>query len=185
MITLGHMQAICPQTASSRLALFVDPLNATFEEFGILDVDEQQRFIAQVAHESSGFVYTREIWGPTPAQAKYDQRADLGNTRPVAIAIAAQHGSTPGLWWRGHGLIQTTGFDNHKAAGEALGLDLLHHPELLEQPLNAARSAGHFWQANDLGSITDFQKLTRRINGGLNGLADRLAYLERAQQAVA
>jgi putative chitinase len=185
MITLDHLRAICPLTKAARLAAFVDPLNITFDEFGITSPDDQRRFLAQVAHESGGFVYTRELWGPTPAQARYDSRADLGNIRPEAIDIARQHNSTPGYWWRGHGLIQTTGFNNHRKAGEALRLDLLHTPNLLEEPIHAARSAGYFWQSNNLSAVTDFERLTRKINGGLNGLDDRLAYFERAGQVLA
>jgi putative chitinase len=185
MITLDHLRAICPHTKASRLNIFVDPLNLTFEEFGLDTPELQRRFLAQVAHESGGFVYTRELWGPTPAQARYDTRADLGNTRPEAIDIARQHGTTPGPWWRGHGLIQTTGFDNHRKAGEALALDLLHTPQLLEEPIHAARSAGYFWQSNNLNAIDDFERLTRKINGGINGLADRVAYYERAQEVIA
>jgi putative chitinase len=188
MITIEDLQAICPHTKRSRLELFLEPLNAAMNEFEIRPGNRQQMFLPQVAHESMGFVYTREIWGPTPQQAKYDVRADLGNTRPEAIEIARRYGSTPGRFWAGHGLIQTTGYDNHCKARDALAINCVEVPELLCEPVHAARSAALFWKQNGCNEIADagdFQKLTRRINGGLNGLDDRLAYLERAQVALA
>jgi putative chitinase len=170
MIDLATMQTLCPQTKAARLALFVDPLNAAIEEFGIQRIPE---FLAQTAHESGGYFYTREIWGPTTAQAGYEGRKDLGNTEPG-----------DGSLYRGRGLIQVTGRANYAKCAEALDLPLLDNPQLLERPMPAARSAGWFWQAHGLDAITDFERLTRRINGGVNGLADRYAYLGRAKQAM-
>ena len=170
MIDLATLQTLCPQTKAARLALFVEPLNAAIEEFGIQRIPE---FLAQTAHESGGYFYTREIWGPTPAQAGYEGRKDLGNTEPG-----------DGSLYRGRGLIQVTGRANYAKCAEALDLPLLDNPQLLEQPMPAARSAGWFWKAHGLDGITDFERLTRKINGGVNGLADRYAYLGRAKQAM-
>ena len=171
MIDLPSLMVLCPRTTKSRLALFVEPLEATVAEFGIQRLPE---FLAQIAHESGGFVYTREIWGPTPQQAKYEGRLDLGNTEPG-----------DGSRYKGRGLIQVTGRANYRACGLALDLPLLDQPELLEKPMPAARSAGWFWQSRKLDACVDFEQMTRRINGGTNGLADRYAYLGRAKQAVA
>lgn len=118
-------------------------------------------FIAQIGHESGQLVYVREIWGPTPAQTKYEGRADLGNTVPG-----------DGLKCRGRGLIQITGRANYAACGEALGLDLINHPELLEQPQYACMSAAWFWATKGLNTLADagdFDRITKRINGWLNG----------------
>lgn len=188
VITSEDLQAICPLTKRSRLELFLEPLNAAMEEYEITTRERVAAFLAQVAHESMGFVHTRELWGPTPAQAQYDHRVDLGNTRPEAIVIAGRYGSTPGRFWAGHGLIQTTGYDNHCKARDALRINCVECPDLLCEPVHAARSAALFWKQNGCNEIADagdFEKLTRRINGGLNGLQDRLAYLERAQAAFA
>ena len=169
-ITLKQLQAVVPQATPGRLAAWVDPLNATCKEFLIVRLPE---FLAQIAHESGGFIYTREIWGPTPAQTGYEGRLDLGNTEPG-----------DGKRFKGRGLIQVTGRANYRACGLALDLPLLDQPELLELPMPAARSAGWYWKSRKLDEIDDFEKLTRRINGGLNGLADRYAYLGRAKQAM-
>ena len=169
MIDLHTLQVICPQTKATRLSLFVDPLNATIAEFDIQRVAE---FLAQIAHESGGFHYVREL----ASGAAYEGRADLGNTEPG-----------DGRNFRGRGLIQITGRANTAACSRALFGDdrLLDSPELLEQPDLAARSAGWFWDSRGLDQIEDFERMTRKINGGLNGLADRVAYLGRAREVLA
>lgn len=133
-------------------------------------------WIAQVGHESGGFVYTREIWGPTAAQLRYEGRADLGNILPG-----------DGSRYRGRGLIQITGRANYTKAAHALGVDVVAYPERLEADDLAALSAAWWWAAhgcNELADAGDFTALTRRINGGTNGLADRQARHARAQAAL-
>lgn len=86
-------------------------------------------------------------------------------------------GSGDGWHFRGRGLIQITGLDNYAESGEALGLDLIDHPEQLEQPHYAALSAAEWWArkgCNQLADTGDMAAITRRVNGGLNGLDDRL-----------
>jgi len=88
----------------------------------LFDIDSPLRitaFLAQVGHESGRLVFVREIWNPVqcPWQLRYNSKVDLGNTRPEAIAIAAQHGSTPGPLWKGHCRIQSPGYHNHLAFG--------------------------------------------------------------------
>jgi putative chitinase len=125
-------------------------------------------FLAQVAHESGGFKYTREIWGPTPAQKRYEGRLDLGNTEPG-----------DGERFKGRGYIQITGRSNYKSVGTALGIDLIAEPEKLELSRLAAVSAAWWWSARKLNVLADhddaesFELITKRINGGLNGYEDR------------
>jgi putative chitinase len=93
-----------------------------------------------------------------------------------------------GFKYRGRGLIQVTGRANYAACGEALGLDLINRPELLEQPQYAAMSAAWFWSfrgLNTLADQSDFLKITKRINGGTNGLADRQALYDKALKVLA
>lgn len=134
-------------------------------------------FLAQVGHESGSFKHTAEIWGPTDAQKTYEGRKSLGNT---------QIGD--GYFFRGRGLIQVTGRANMTQMAEWLGLDLLTTPELLEQPRWAALSAATWWArngCNQLADAGDFVALTKRINGGVNGLEDRQRRWEKAKQALA
>lgn len=136
----------------------------------------QAAFLAQVGHESGRLIYVRELWGPTPTQEGYEGRADLGNTEPG-----------DGFKYRGRGLIQVTGRANYQTCGAALGLPLVDHPELLEAPGNAAQSAAWFWNSrglNDFADIGDFNTITRKINGGLNGLQDRLALYALCKSAL-
>lgn len=145
-------------------------------EFDIVGLVRIAAFLAQVGHESGGFVWTREIWGPTPAQQRYEGRADLGNTQPG-----------DGSRFRGRGLIQITGRSNYRAVSAGLGIDFLGNPALLENQANAARSAAWWWAnngCNEIADTGDFERLTRRINGGVNGLADRLSRWDLARQHV-
>ena len=114
--------------------------------------------------------------------------------KPEQIAnnvYAGRMGNTaPGDGWkyRGRGLIQITGKNNYRACGEALGLDLIVHPELLEGPQHACMSAAWFWATNGLNTLADagsFSKITSRINGGQNGVADRQALYAKALKVLA
>lgn len=150
----------------SRAITWADPLSAAMLLYDINTPVRQAAFIAQVGHESGRLVYVRELWGPTAQQAGYEGRLDLGNTE-----------AGDGFLFRGRGLIQITGRVNYAAAATALGLPLLTQPELLEEPDIAALSAAWFWNTHGLNALADagdFNTITRRINGGLNGLDDRL-----------
>jgi len=152
-------------------------LNAAMAEFGIDTPIRRAAFLAQVLHESGLLRWVTEIWGPTPAQSRYEGRKDLGNVRPG-----------DGIRFKGRGLIQTTGRDNYNTTGRALGVDLLTSPEILAEPAWAARSAAWYWQSRKLNALADsgdFLALTRRINGGTNGLADRMALHSAATEALA
>lgn len=173
MIETADLKSLCPYTSTATLAKYVDPLNAAMEEFEINTAARRTMFLAQLAHESGGFRYVREI----ASGEAYEGRADLGNVQ-----------AGDGVRYKGRGLIQITGRANYAECGAALDLDLIEHPELLETPENACRSAAWFWKARGLNQIADdgdFRKITKRINGGYNGLDDRVALLERAQQVIA
>lgn len=182
MITLAQLQQIIPG-AGKRAEMFIIPLIRAMNDFDIDRPARRAAFLAQIAHESGSLRYTLEIANGTA----YNRRADLGNTRPDAIEIAATHGLTPGPMWRGRGLIQITGYDNYRACSLALYQDaehLVHHPELLELPDAASRSAAWFWscrRCNELADAGKFESITRKINGGLNGQAERVALWQRAR----
>lgn len=144
---------------------FAGPLTDAMSEYEINTKDRMAAFIAQILHESGMLRYTKEIWGPSAAQVRYEGCKDLGNTEPG-----------DGKRFMGRGLIQTTGRNNYKNTGDALGIDLLSNPEMLETTVLATRSAGWFWKNRGLNELADsgkFETITRRINGGINGLEDR------------
>ncbi|WP_257620151.1 glycoside hydrolase family 19 protein [Janthinobacterium sp. NKUCC08_JDC] len=180
--------------ARSKAGIFLPALNAAMQEFGITTHVRQASFLSQLAHESGQLVYLRELWGPTPSQLRYERdftaawpprgRTDR-NQLPFDLGNSE---AGDGGRYRGRGLIQVTGRTNYTACGNALGLDLLAKPELLEQTVNACRSAGWFWQTHGLNVLADAgdqEKVTRRINGGTNGLADRLALFVVAKRVLA
>lgn len=125
-------------------------------------------FLAQIGHESGSLVYSKELGGPSYF-AKYDGRKDLGN---VQVGDGGR--------FCGRGLIQVTGRANYAKCSQALFGDdrLLKNPELLEQPEWAAKSAVWFWSTRNLNLLADgaqFTDLTKKINGGTNGIEDRKA----------
>ncbi|NMY77675.1 glycoside hydrolase family 19 protein [Pseudomonas rhodesiae] len=175
-ITEQQLLQILPN-AGRQAGVFVPALNTAMSRYGIVGTARVAAFIAQVGHESGQLRYVREIWGPTAQQAGYEGRADLGNTV-----------KGDGSKYRGRGLIQITGRSNYAACGEALGLDLINKPELLELPQHAAMSAAWFWSMKGLNTLADqgqFVKITRRINGGLTGQTDRQALYDKALEVLA
>ena len=95
--------------------------------------------------------------------------------------------SGEGWLYRGRGAKQLTGKDNYKRCGEALGLDLVGNPDLLLEPLHAARSAGWFWKVNNLASFADagdIKGMTKKINGGFIGLEARQALYDKILKAM-
>ena len=175
-ITAQQLLQILPN-AGQVAGVFVPVLNTAMSRYQIVGAKRIAAFIAQIGHESGQLKYVKEIWGPTAAQARYEGRADLGNTV-----------QGDGSKYRGRGLIQITGRTNHEACGEALGLDLISHPELLEKPQHACMSAAWFWASRGLNTLADagkFDTITQRINGGQNGAADRQALYTRALKVLA
>ena len=174
-ITVQQLLLILPN-AGPVAGVFVPVLNTAMNRYQIVGSKRVAAFIAQIGHESGQLKYVKEIWGPTAAQMRYEGRADLGNTQPG-----------DGSKYRGRGLIQITGRANYEACGEALGLDLIKQPELLEKPQHACMSAAWFWATKGLSTLADegkFETITRRINGGLNGLADRQMLYARALKVL-
>ncbi|WMT12538.1 glycoside hydrolase family 19 protein [Serratia fonticola] len=186
---------------SAKLAArWFKPITDAMAEFGIVTPTQQAMFIAQTGHESNGLTRLAESFNYTPealvstfgSRISKDQAALLGRTadhpaRQEAIANLVYQGrygnKLPGDGWkfRGHGLIQVTFLDNHKACGKALGLDLVANPDLLLIDTNAARSAGWYWQSRNINQVAgDIREATRRINPALHALDQRRERYERA-----
>ncbi|MDD5034978.1 MAG: hypothetical protein PHE55_09490 [Methylococcaceae bacterium] len=176
-LVLEHLCAIMPNLKPDKAEAYFSHLVHAMEEFGIAENRSRvAAFLAQIAHESGEFRYMREIWGPTPAQQRYEGRADLGNTQPG-----------DGKRFMGRGPIQITGRANYQTYGDLLDLDLISQPELAETPEVAFRLAGAFWKThglNDLADQQDFKAVTKKINGGYNGLDERTQYHERAKKIL-
>lgn len=159
-----------------RAALFAPHLAEACPHYDIATPTRLAAFLAQVGHESGALRYVREL----ASGAAYEGRQDLGNTQPG-----------DGPLYRGRGLIQITGRFNYRATARSLrplgAPDFEAEPEALELPQWAAWSAAHYWASrglNELADAGDFAAITRRINGGLNGQADRLTRWKRAQAAI-
>lgn len=183
---------------------WLEPLNETFAKYEINTPKRQACFMGQTMHESMNYKATRE-------NLNYSARA-LMNTWPSrfpSIDVASQYERQPekiaskvyvgrlgnetpedAAKFIGRGLIQTTGKENYKHCGDALGIDLIAEPQLLEQPLYAALSAGWFWNKKGLNALADegtkdsFEVMTKRINGGLLGLDDRKSKMIEALKAL-
>ena len=179
-ITQQQLQQILPN-AGQTAGVFVPVLNTAMVRFQIVGTKRIAAFIAQIGHESGQFRYLREL-----GNDQYLSKYDTGS-------LAKRLGNTPeadgdGQKYRGRGLIQITGRANYMMCGEALALNLINQPELLEKPQHACMSAAWFWASRGLNTLADagqFDTITRRINGGQNGAADRQALYARALKVLA
>ena len=160
--------------SKANIAKFLPHLQAGAVRYQINTPLRVAHFIAQVSHESSCGVYTRELWDGKGAQAKYDTRTDLGNT-PAADG--------DGYHNRGVGLIQTTGEANIEEALAELGYPPDSN-DSLAMPEGASLSACFFWYKHGLNEIAErsgakVDRCTRVVNGGYNGLAERQRYFDK------
>lgn len=172
MITDEQLRSIMPRVPTAKRAEYFPCLRAAMTEFEIDTPAREAAFVAQLAHESGQLRFMEEIWGPTAAQRRYEPPSTLatklGNTEPG-----------DGQRFKGRGPIQITGRANYKRFGDLLDLDLVADPLRAAVPDLAFRIAGLFWSKKGLTALADlataesFREITRRINGGFNGLADR------------
>jgi putative chitinase len=189
------------------LALGIDgkwfePLQETFEKYQINTPKRQACFIGQCMHESGGFKFLKEnlnysakaLMATWPSRFPDMDTAEKYERQPEKIAnkvYSGRMGNTEdndGAKYIGRGLIQLTGKDNYKAFGEAIGEDLVANPQLVEEPRYAALSAGWFFNKrnlNALADIMDVETMSRRINGGTIGMADRIAKINKVLDVLA
>jgi putative chitinase len=179
-----------------------EPLQETFEKYQINTPKRQACFIGQCMHESGGFKFLKEnlnysakaLMATWPSRFPDADTAEKYARQPEMIAnkvYSGRMGNTEdgdGAKYIGRGLIQLTGKDNYKAFGEAIGEDLVSTPQLVEEPRYAALSAGWFWNKrglNALADVMDVETMSKRINGGTIGMADRIAKINKALDVLA
>lgn len=171
-ITLDYLYKVYPYTPIGTLEKFQPIIEQTMDYYLIHTTLRATFFLAQIGHESGGLRYLEEL---ASGQA-YEGRKDLGNT---------EKGDGPR--YKGRGLIQLTGRANYERAGRALGADFINSPELVATPFWATKVSGWYWKSRNLNywsDRNDFRAVTRLINGGYNGWNDRIAYLNRAVNAL-
>jgi len=171
-VTVAQLRRVMPNLSQAKAEQYLPYLNQAMAEANITTPQRKAMFLAQLAHESGELRYMEEI----ASGADYEDREDLGNTQPG-----------DGVRYKGRGPIQLTGRSNYRVAGQALGINLEGNPARAKDPDVAFRIAGWYWQSRNLNSYADagnFREVTRLINGGYNGLADREAYYRRAQEVT-
>ena len=204
MITLELLQKLCPKTKTSILFGYVDPINNVGKYYNMF-VDNRRiaSFLAQIAHESGGFNFTKEnlnysadglqkVFGKyfsdaATAAAYARQPAKIANRVYANRMGNGDEASGDGYKFCGRGLIQLTGKDNYTKYAAAVQKSLDDAVAYLETPAGAASSAGWFWDVNKLNEFADKDNIigmTKRINGGTNGLDDRLALYNTALAAL-
>lgn len=199
-VTLELLQHMCPKTKSSILEGYVEPLNTVAEYYEMTaNPARLAGFLAQTAHESGGFTAIKENLnysadGLQKIFHKYFPDATIASQyarQPEKIAnrvYANRMGNGPeesgdGYRFCGRGLIQLTGRQNYTKLAADLGISVEETAQYLETPNGAVSSAGWFWDNNNLNQYcdkNDFITLTKRINGGTIGLADRQHHFDEA-----
>lgn len=172
MITATLLRQIMPLSAD-RADLYAAALETARQRWVGSNPRHVAMWLAQIAHESGQLRYVREI----ASGAAYEGRKGLGNTEPG-----------DGVRFRGRGFLQVTGRANYREYATASGYDAVNHPELLETPDLAADSAGWVWVSHELGPLCDrldpVLAVTKRLNGGTNGLDSRRKFYAAAVRAV-
>jgi len=183
---------------------WVDPLNETFERFGIVTHNQQAMFIGQCSHECGNFRLLEEnlnykaatlmkLWPKRfPTLEKANEYS--GNPKKIANSVYSSRmgnrdeNSGDGFRFRGRGIIQLTGHSSYFHCGKALGVDFVGNPDLVSSPKYAALSGGWFWSTHNLNSPADgldYTKVTKIINGGTIGLDDRIKHVQQALAVLA
>lgn len=200
LITPIQLRAVAP--ACRDPIEWAEALNPALELFEINTPLRIAAFIAQCAHESQSFNRVAEnlnysaerlmaVWPkrfPTLASTAGFARNPRALANKVYGGRMGNNEPNDGYMYRGRGLIQLTGKANYTAATAALGLPLVAHPEFVELKPVAAKTAAWFWQKNDLNELADreaTEAITRKINGGRVGLAERKALYGRAKATLA
>lgn len=161
-------------------------LDAYGERFGLVPLHRLAHYVCQLCHESGAFRYDREVWGPTPAQARYDTRTDLGNTPEKDGDGERNSGRGPLQITGGANLREFTAWVRKNVDPNAP--DFFENPDLINT--DPWEGVGPIWywatrKLNDYADDNDIEMITRRINGGMNGFADRVHWYTRTALVLA
>lgn len=191
MITLELLQGMFPKTKNSVLESYVDPLNEVCDKFEIDTPERLAMFLAQIGHESGGLSVVQENLNYRAERLavvfpKYFKGIDTSeyahNPEKIANRVYANRmgngyeESGDGYKFRGRGLIQLTGHNNYAYFASDMGMDIDEAVEYLSTPEGAAMSAGWYWNKTSLNQwadSSDVLTVTKKINGGTIGLAER------------
>jgi putative chitinase len=201
MISIEQLRAIMPRAKYA--AGYLPHLIRWMRWYGITTPERARHFLAQLAHESSqlnhmvenlnysadGLLKTFKRYFTPEQAAEYAYKPERIASRVYASRMGNGPESSGDGWrYRGRGAIMITGKDNYAALSKDWNLDAVKNPELLEDPSNAIRSACWFWWRAGLNRKVDagatVKQITRIVNGGYNGLAEREAYYETACKEV-
>ena len=171
--TKEKLQVVMPRAKPAKLDLCYEPLVKAMNKYQINTPLRAAHFVAQVGHETASFLYMEEI----ADGSAYEGRADLGNTQPG-----------DGRRFKGRGLIQLTGRANYSAYSKDCGVDYVANPmTVATDPFVCVDVAGWYWNKRNINRLADrddVKAVTKAINGGFNGLDDRMDYLYRAKQVL-
>jgi len=186
-----------PSVAAMWSQVFADTIRDDTFSQGESEIDD---FLGQILHESDGLQHLTEqmhysaerltvVW-PSRFPTVNDARPYANN--PEALANKVYGGrmgnNEPGDGWRYRARtpLGITGKDNYQWLGDLLGQDLVSLPELLEQPHYALEACIAWWEGKIPDTMLgDIEKVSKRVNGGVIGLADREERTRRAQEALA
>jgi putative chitinase len=172
MITKELLKKIAPSAKDSIISDLEKYFDKYLEKYEVNTYLRVAHFLAQAAHESASFKTLEEY----ASGAAYEGREDLGNVN-----------KGDGIRYKGRGIFQLTGRNNYRTMGAKLGKDLEGNPELAENPEISVLTALEYWKSRGLSALADkddVKAITKKINGGYNGLADRIEYLNRAKAII-
>ena len=204
LITPDKLKRIAVNLSDEMCAHYAPLLLTAMEEFEIDNARRCAAFIAQTCHESQEYKRLVEnlnysaqrlmaVWPKRFPSMSFAQGYDRKPEKIANYVYANRNGNGApetgdGWLYRGRAIIGITGKANYEPCGHGIGLDLVSHPELLEQPVHAFRAGAWWWREHGLNALADaneFTEQTKTINGGLNGLAERKVYWSRAKQVLA
>lgn len=172
MITKDILKKIAPQANDKIISDLEHYFDEYLQKYNVNTYLRVCHFLAQAAHESAGFRTLEEY----ASGAAYEGRKDLGNVN-----------AGDGKLYKGRGIFQLTGRSNYQAYGQKIGVNLEAKPALAADPKISVLTALEYWNSKKLSDYADkddILTITKRINGGTNGLDSRKEFLDRAKKII-